>query len=71
MTLVAGDLDSVAWVCRTPALLPRLGNAFCLPGMVHSLLCLGALGAKPSCSYLSVQMSLVSTSVPLSVHSCD
>lgn len=33
MTLVAGDLDSVAWLCRTPSLLPRLGDAFCLPGI--------------------------------------
>ena len=54
LTLVAGVLDSVAWVCRTPSLLPRLGDAFCLPGMVQCLLCLGAI---QSCSCLSVHLS--------------
>ena len=43
MTLIAGDLDSVAWVCRAPSLLPQLGYAFCLPGTVQCLLCLGAI----------------------------
>ncbi|KAL3142976.1 Amidase 1 [Trebouxia sp. C0009 RCD-2024] len=32
MTLIAGELDSVAWLCRTAALLPRIGDAFHLPG---------------------------------------
>ncbi len=30
--LIAGDLDAVGWICRTPDLLPRLGDAFNLPG---------------------------------------
>lgn len=55
MTLVAGDLDSVAWVCRTPSLLPRLGDAFCLPGIVHWTLCMGGI---QSCSRLSAQLSV-------------
>lgn len=32
VTLIAGDLDAVGWICRSPALLPRLGEAFNLPG---------------------------------------
>lgn len=29
---IAGELDSVAWLVESPALLPRLGLAFSLPG---------------------------------------
>ena len=54
MALVAGDLDSVAWLCRTPSLLPRLGDAFCLPGRVHWLCFL----AVQCCSGLSTQLCL-------------
>ena len=32
VNLIAGDLDAVGWICRTPDLLPRLGDAFNLPG---------------------------------------
>ncbi|KAA6429725.1 MAG: hypothetical protein FRX49_00159 [Trebouxia sp. A1-2] len=32
VALIAGDLDAVGWICRTPDLLPRLGDAFNLPG---------------------------------------
>lgn len=32
VTPIAGDLDAVGWICRTPAMLPCLGEAFRLPG---------------------------------------
>lgn len=32
VNLIAGDLDAIGWICRTPDLLPRLGDAFNLPG---------------------------------------
>lgn len=41
ITPIAGQLDSVAWITQSPALLPRLGDAFSLPG--GQLLCPFAL----------------------------
>lgn len=35
VTLIAGDLDAVGWICRSPALLPLVGDAFSLPGGEH------------------------------------
>ncbi|DBB16628.1 TPA: Amidase 1 [Trebouxia sp. C0006] len=32
VNLIAGNLDAIGWICRTPDLLPRLGDAFNLPG---------------------------------------
>ena len=41
VTPIAGDLDAVGWICRTPAMLPCLGEAFRLPG--GKLACLQGL----------------------------
>ena len=32
ITPIAGELDSVGWITQSPTLLPRLGDAFSLPG---------------------------------------
>lgn len=32
VTPIAGDVDEVSWICRSAAMLPRLGQAFKLPG---------------------------------------
>lgn len=67
MALVAGDLDSVAWLCRTPSLLPRLGDAFCLHGKVHWL----CFDAVQCCPGLSAQMRLQApVSIRLTVCQC-
>lgn len=67
MALIAGDLDSVAWLCRTPSLLPRLGDAFCLPGKVQWL----CFHAVQCCSGLSTQLCLqAAVSVLLTVCKC-
>ena len=56
---IAGELDSVAWLVHNPALLPRLGQAFSLPGgLLH---CVAAV----LCQHISCRHGCANVQHPL------